>query len=221
MRKKIYLLIVLVFAALVFYKASVIQKKEKKEIISIAEEWKKNGKPVDVAAAGRGEAYCYEKISGVLKDRNTIESDVTQGIVRNLAPGQRFTAVENGNTITGRVEQISGSRDMVTGLFKVRLRTDRALDFSLGTIIVSRVNIKTVDNVIKIPNAAVVIEKDGEYCWVVKDKRVTRRKIKTGLTCDGHVQVLSGVSAGEQVCVNGILSLNGNDRVVIRKEVSE
>jgi cobalt-zinc-cadmium efflux system membrane fusion protein len=60
------------------------------------------------------------------------------------------------------------------------------------------------------PSEAVVREGDGTMTvWVTTDKRrFERRTVKTGLEQDGWIQILAGLSLGEQVASTGAIFLS-------------
>jgi membrane fusion protein (multidrug efflux system) len=58
--------------------------------------------------------------------------------------------------------------------------------------------------VVAVPQAAVAIDQDGSYVFVVDGKNVVeRRRVKTGVARDGLVAVEHGLKAGEKVIVQG------------------
>ena len=217
MRKLIYLIIVVSFIALVFFKIKVIEKKENKEIISITEEWRVNGKPVDVVNVKRGNIYYLEKVSEILRPGGIIEGDVPEYVVAKLDQGQEFTAEINGKLIEGHLKDINRQRDLVTGLYKISLKITSKNNLKAGLIIVAKVRVRILKDVLKIPPTAVMTVNSNSYCWVVKNNKVEKRKIKLGIGYEDEVRVISGLSLKETVCVNGLDKLSENDTVRIRK----
>lgn len=72
-------------------------------------------------------------------------------------------------------------------------------------------------NVVWVPAAAVQLRAQGEVVWVVaKDDRVRRVHVKTGLHRDDKVEVLSGLSAGDEVVVRGHTGLSDGLQVLRR-----
>lgn len=220
MRKIIYFLLILIFIITVLYKGSIISNKEKQEIISISEEWNKNGKPVDIIIAKKGRTYCYEKVSGVVKDRRTVVAEVSPENILNLKPGQKFDSAVYSD-VKGSIEWISKHGDIVTGLFTLSLGIEKKVDLPEGSIVPLRVKIATYYNTIQIPRASVIVEEDSVYCWVIENNKAVKREVKPGLECDGNIQILKGLSEGNKVCVNGMSKLSENDKVLTRKQVEQ
>lgn len=218
MRTFVYLLLISVFIITVLYKGSIISNKEKQEIISISEEWNKNGKPVDIIIAKKGRTYSYRKVTGVIGDRRTIVAEVPPENILDLKPGQKFDSTVYSD-IKGSIEWISERRDIVTGLFALSLGTEKKVNLPVGAIVPVRVKIATYYNTIQIPLASVIMEEDSIYCWVIENNKAVKREVKPGLECDGDIQIMEGLSEGSKVCVNGMSKLSENDKVLIRKQV--
>ncbi len=220
MRKILYVIFILIFVILVLYKGNAIRDKEQQEIISISQEWNKNGKPVDIIIAKKDVTYCYEKVSGVVKGRRTIIVEIPPEKIQSLKPRQEFSSVKYIN-IKGKVESISKHMDIVTGLFTLSLGSEEDINLPESSIIPLRVKIKTFYNYIKIPTVSVIINAGSTYCWVIENNRAVKREVKQGLECDGSIQILEGLSEGDRVCTNGTSNLNENDKIMIRKQVQQ
>lgn len=65
------------------------------------------------------------------------------------------------------------------------------------------------------PGDALVSLNDVLYAYVVKEggETVERRKVKTGESVDGMIQILEGISEGEKVVVQGQTSLNDGSKI--------
>ncbi|MBN1823824.1 MAG: hypothetical protein JW803_05850 [Endomicrobiales bacterium] len=220
MRKMYYVLAILVFAALVAYKASVIRKKETGEIVSISQIWQRTGKPVDVLTIKKGRIYCREKVSGVVTGKRNIAAEVPPEKTRSLQAGQKFSSISRGD-IKGRLASISGRRDIVTGLVGLSFVSDRDIALQKDSIVPLKVETGFIDNSIRIPSTALTAENGSAYCWVCENGLAVRRTVRQGLDCDGEVQILKGLKEGDMVCTNGVTNLSENDKVMIRKQVEQ
>jgi hypothetical protein len=216
MRKLIYFLFFFVIAIAVFYKARVMEEKEKQEIISISREWEKHGKPVDVVNTVVGDAHCLEKISGIIEAGNIVRCEVAEDIASKLRPGQEFTALLRGKTVKGRVDAVSRQRDILTGLYGVKLKIKTSNSFSRKSIIVAKVRVNTLRNVLRIPQRALIRDNSHSYCWVIEDGLAQKRNVITGVDCEEDIQIVSGLKFGEAVCVNGMGELSDGDKTRIR-----
>ncbi|MDH3498155.1 MAG: efflux RND transporter periplasmic adaptor subunit [Gemmatimonadota bacterium] len=55
-----------------------------------------------------------------------------------------------------------------------------------------------------VPEDAVLPVSGADYVWVISDDAATRREVTLGVRIPGFVEVLNGVTAGEQVVVGGL-----------------
>ena len=74
---------------------------------------------------------------------------------------------------------------------------------------------------ITVPRDAVLRYADGRMIlWVVDEKEgvptAAERRVQTGFTFDGRVEIRSGLKAGEQVVVKGNEALQNGQLVVVR-----
>jgi multidrug efflux system membrane fusion protein len=64
--------------------------------------------------------------------------------------------------------------------------------------------LRTLQDAVTVPEAAIGLGPDGPIAWVVKpDSTVTMRNIVTGVKGEGVVAVTKGVAQGETVVVEG------------------
>lgn len=65
-----------------------------------------------------------------------------------------------------------------------------------------------------IPAAALVLEDNEAVVYVVEDGAAVRRAVETGIETDGVVEVLAGLTEGEQIVVTGHVGLRDGSRVL-------
>jgi cobalt-zinc-cadmium efflux system membrane fusion protein len=73
------------------------------------------------------------------------------------------------------------------------------------------------DGVISLPTEAVLIKNGTERIVYVRDQdgRYKARPVRTGVSRDGRVAILEGVTAGENVVVHGALLLDGESEQLL------
>ena len=114
-------------------------------------------------------------------------------------PGQRFTAVldainplveAGGRAISLRAHLPNSEARLRPGMFvRVRLIFEQR------------------NNVLLIPEQALVADSKAPYVYRVVDGRVQRVPIRTGLRRDGQVEVIEGLRAGDEVVSAGQMKL--------------
>ncbi|MFC1679501.1 hypothetical protein ACFL2T_04760 [Elusimicrobiota bacterium] len=223
----LYSSLVLAFAAATYYRAGMAATDLKTEVVSVAGEGKKHGKPVYVHRIGYGSLQSVTKIfrrstfpsvtkiSGIAAPGGLIKADATPEIARSIRQGQRFDGC-GVRGVSGEVESVSGSPGLATGLHAVLLRVRKGMP-GPGTIVVLCARKPTAAGVLRIPRAAHRSGADGDFSWVVTEGKVERRKIKLGDADEDFFRVVSGLSKGDVVVVNGWRSLEEGDRVRVRR----
>jgi membrane fusion protein, multidrug efflux system len=106
---------------------------------------------------------------------------------------------------TGKVLAVDNQIDVTTGTVKVRAQfdnTDNALFPS--QFVNARLLVKTLENVVTVPTAAIQRGAPGAYVYVINaDSTVSVRQITTGAIDGDITAVNSGLSTGERVVVDG------------------
>jgi len=161
-----------------------------------------------VSNGGTSAAFVVSDLSkvwlvGDLRDSDVAQARVGQAVqVRTPAlPGQVFDA---------KVDFVSPIVDPTTHRVPVRatianpdglLRPDMFASFTLFT--------DGTSQMVAVPEDAVIFEGDTARVWVARGGHALElRQIKAGVTADGMVQVISGLSPGERVVTSGSLFID-------------
>ncbi|MDO8927676.1 MAG: efflux RND transporter periplasmic adaptor subunit, partial [Bacteroidota bacterium] len=74
------------------------------------------------------------------------------------------------------------------------------------------------DKAICLPVNYVQTNQEGKFIYVAKQNGnewiAERRMIKTGMDYDGTIEVLEGITAGENIITSGYQNLNGGEKVI-------
>ncbi|MDE2285589.1 MAG: efflux RND transporter periplasmic adaptor subunit [Hyphomicrobiales bacterium] len=150
-----------------------------------------------------------------------IPEDDLPDVLPTLNAGGTFqvTVYDRANVkllATGRVIALDSQIDTTTGTVKVRAQFDNA-DNALfpNQFVNAQLLVKTLTNVVTVPTAAIQRGAPGTYVYVIKDGKVTVRTIKAGPTDGPMTAVTSGLSAGEQVVIDGTDRLRDGARVTV------
>jgi multidrug efflux system membrane fusion protein len=138
----------------------------------------------------------------------------------NAGTALTVTAYDRANVhqlATGQVSAVDNQVDVTTGTVKVRAQfdnTDNALFPS--QFVNARLLVKTLQNVVTVPTAAIQRGSPGTYVYVINsDSTVSVRQIKTGPVDGNLTAVDSGLSSGERVVVDGTDRLRDGLRVTV------
>jgi membrane fusion protein, multidrug efflux system len=111
--------------------------------------------------------------------------------------------------LAGRIRRVFPVGDPTTRLVPVEVVLDAQSASVARPGFLARVtfDLSTSNNVLLIPVSAVLGGQGSQAVFVVDNNTAVRRTVSTGLTSQGRVEVLSGLSDGEQVVVTGHSSL--------------
>ncbi len=130
------------------------------------------------------------------------------------------TAFDRANVTelgSGNVATIDNEIDTTTGMVKFRANfpnTDGAL--FPNQFVNVRLLVRLLHNVVTAPNAAIQRGAPGTYVYLVNaDNRVSVRKVTLGATDGNMVQIVSGLSLGDRVVIDGTDRLHDGAEVTI------
>jgi membrane fusion protein, multidrug efflux system len=118
---------------------------------------------------------------------------------------------------TGRVIALDSQIDTTTGTVKVRAQFDNA-DFALfpNQFVNAQLLVKTLHGITVVPTAAIQRGAPGTYVYLVNaDNTVSVRQVKVGPTDGPTAEVISGLSVGDRVVVDGTDRLRDGTHVII------
>ena len=142
--------------------------------------------------------------------------------LNRLVKGQRsevtFDALP-GDNFYGRIERISPVLDASTGTFKVTVELrDRSGKLKPGMFGRIRVVYDTHPSAMLVPKEAVVAEDDAANVFVIRDSMSFRQPVSVGYEDDRFIEVLSGISIGDQVITTGQSNLRDSSKVEVIDE---
>jgi multidrug efflux pump subunit AcrA (membrane-fusion protein) len=127
-------------------------------------------------------------------------------VARQLRIGQsvKLTSFSDpGKVATAQVKEIRPALDTSTQTMEVIAELPGAREwYSLGSVR-GEVVVGVHRGALLIPEQAAVLRPAGAVVYVPDNETATERVVKTGLTRDGEVEILSGLKAGETVVVDG------------------
>jgi membrane fusion protein (multidrug efflux system) len=117
------------------------------------------------------------------------------------------------------VARISPTIDKRNGTFRATAVIDNASgELAPGMFAKFAVAYEIHKNALLVPAAAVVEEDEEAIVYVVEGETVSQRRVAVGITTDGEVEILEGLSDGEQVVVIGHSGLRDGSKVLAGKQ---
>jgi len=143
----------------------------------------------------------------VSTDMVLIGVEVTETIINRIQVGQEVNVHIGAASIApflGEVSTVSPAANEMTSTFSIEI----AVDNSEGTIrpgMFAEVFFtrERSDYVVVVPRAAVLVENGQPVVYLAKEERAVRREVSTGIDTGTHIEIIAGLSAGEQLIVTG------------------
>ncbi len=206
-----YTSLVILIAFSVNWKIGVIKEKRQAKVISINNEYKEHGKPVEVYTVKRSDIDFYERVTGFYQNGQVV-TFVGRNQWDKISIGQKVVVPRF--ELEGKVSFKSSKRDDLTGLYKVAVRTIKPLEMKLTDSFVLDIKVGGVKDALQLPAPAVKTGESSPYVWVIDEDKVARKKdIKTAAKANNFIQVVSGVTEGEKIIVRGSSLLEKGDQI--------
>ena len=141
------------------------------------------------------------------------ETDV--GNVKQGAKVEFTVDSKPGETFTGYVSEIAKgtkgnmgatSTSVVYYTVHVSIPENISSNFLLSMTARATIYGDEQKDTLVVPLTAVRTDKQGEYVYVIKDGKPTRTTVSTGLTGDTNIQILKGLSEGDEIVISGDIS---------------
>ncbi|WP_051228635.1 efflux RND transporter periplasmic adaptor subunit [Pleomorphomonas oryzae] len=143
-----------------------------------------------------------------------LDADVTETLLPELKVGQKVAVQPSGSAtvVKGVVRLVQPEINAATRLGKVRIALPASEELRVGAFARGTVEVAHSEGLV-LPVTAVTDEDGVPTVQVVKDGVVDTRKVKTGLTDAGLIEVKDGVAEGELVVSKAGTFLRGGDKV--------
>jgi membrane fusion protein, multidrug efflux system len=137
-----------------------------------------------------------------------VEFSVPEVHVARIGPGSPVrarSAAHGQRRFEGQVLVMDTRIDTATRTIRVIAEFDNA-DEALrpGMFLTVELTLETRPQALLVPEEALDALGERSYVFAIRDGRARRVQVTLGLRLDGEVEVLDGVTAGEQVVVRGL-----------------
>ena len=139
-------------------------------------------------------------------DRMKITTSVSEALVPRLHSGDEATVYVSSvdKTFTAAIQSVDRASNYQTQLYTVTLTVPADVtDLLSGMSAEVSFHTDVSENTIAIPTEAILTSTDGQYVFVAENGVARRVVITTGLTGSGVTEVLTGLTAGEQLVTVG------------------
>ena len=152
-----------------------------------------------------------ETVLMTLQDLSRIKVDfpLPERYAAEVKAGQKFTFTVAGNAkvFEGLVQVIEPAVEATTRSLQVRGICESPEGLLPGGFAEVSLQLDTIENGFAIPSQAVVPSAKGQGVFVLKDGKAEFRDIEIGIRTSAQVQVLRGLSEGDQLLTTNLLRL--------------
>jgi len=148
----------------------------------------------------------YAEFSVPSSDLYRFSSQMNNGAAVSLMIGSK--------THRGRVDYIAPKLDMKTDTLLLRaVFENQNRELVVGSYVEIKMDGFSYDNVVKIPQNALIKTPEAVMVYVVKNEGVSMRPVEVLQVMDGVALVSKGVSEGEKIVISNIAKLRPNSKV--------
>lgn len=119
--------------------------------------------------------------------------------------------------VTGRIEDLKPMVGVGNRAVEAIVRLEQAPGWRPGASVNAAVVVGRRSGAVVVPETSVVLRPAGTVVYVIENNRALQRVVQTGIARDGWVEIVSGVSAGETVAVDGAGFLTDQAAVTVRE----
>ncbi len=144
-----------------------------------------------------------------------VEIKVTESLARDLRSGMTADMEGGGHHWQGVVSGVSP--EVVAGQVTARLRfgTEKPAGLRQSQRLSVRIFIDRRDNVLMVDRGSFVDQEGGGFAYIVHGNIAERHPVQLGAASIAKVEILEGLSAGDQIVISGTDAFNGAQRVIL------
>lgn len=164
-------------------------------------------KKAQIGALTSGEALFNIAKDGIVE----LSADTDARELAQIKVGMSATAQIYGvkEAVNGRVRLVPVSVDTSSRLGKVKISLDGEAKF-IGSYAKAIIDLPEF-SALALPAQAISFTDEGAFATLIKDGKAQKQKIQTGLRANGLVQVISGVSEGDEVALKAASLVNDGE----------
>jgi len=144
-----------------------------------------------------------------------VEIKVPESYARDLSAGMSADLQGDGKHWQGTLAGVSP--EVVNGevVARVRFNDAKAADLRQSQRIAVRIFIDRRDNVLMVGRGAFVDQDGGSFAYVLHGNVAQRQPVRLGAASVQKVEILEGLSVGDQIVVSGTDAFNDAERVIL------
>lgn len=148
----------------------------------------------------------------IVEDSSRLMFDfrVPERFMSQVRPGQRLQIelLDQSKSVPAQVEAVDARIDAEGRFIALRAMVDNSKgQIKPGLFGRAKLNLVEREKALVVSEEALVGERDGFFVWRVKDGKAEKAPVQLGIRLEKSVEVLKGLSAGDQVVIAGQLKI--------------
>ncbi len=131
----------------------------------------------------------------------SVSFSVTEAILDQVYVGEQIKIEKNGSDYVGTVTEVNTMVDAATGLFKVKATVEDNGSLISGSSVKLYITSDKAENVMTVPVDSVYYSNGEPYVYTYDNGTVHKVTVETGISDDEKTQILSGLSADNEVII--------------------
>jgi HlyD family secretion protein len=146
-----------------------------------------------------------------------VEIKVTESLARDLRPGMAADLEGSGRHWQGLVSGVSP--EVVAGQVTARLRfgAEKPAGLRQSQRLSVRIFIDKRANVLMVDRGSFVDQDGGAFAYLVRGNIAERHPVQLGAASIAKVEILEGLSVGDQIVISGTDAFNNAERVILSR----
>ncbi len=136
-----------------------------------------------------------------------VQVNVTESVISNIAVGSKATVSVKAaglEDVEATVKNVGVTKDAYTGMYKVIIGIEENSVIKDGMFAEVEITLNESTEAIVISSNALLDADDGtKYVYVADGENARRVDVVTGIVTDEKVEIISGISVGDEVIVSG------------------
>lgn len=157
-------------------------------------------------------------ISG--EDAKTVMFSVTEAMLEHVKEGETVRIEKSGSSYTGTITEVGTTVSSTTGLFDVKAQVADADALISGSTVRLSLTADKAENVLTLPVDVIYYRNSRPYVYTYDNGIVHEVEIETGISDDEKIEIISGLSASDQVITTWSPELYENAPALLEEEDS-
>ena len=126
---------------------------------------------------------------------------VTEAVLPHVQEGEKIRIEKAGSEYTGTITEVNTMVDPATGLFKIKAAVEQGDALANGSMVKLYITSDKAEKVMTIPVNSVYYDNGRPYVFTFDNGSVHRVDIETGISDSENMEVVSGLTASDQVII--------------------